>query len=1557
MYGLKKYAKKILCGTLAAAMALQMAAVSVTAQESGSADSGTPDVLFEDNFDSGSLREEWQIPDTAEVDVVDDGTGNYVLKLRPVDGEWGTSVELFPGKSEWQNYSVEADFVVNEWIDHGDAGMKQYDNIGLAGHSYTSPEQRWEIMYRRASQTFELNKYHYSSGGNKVEELGYELELGKVYKMKLTFEGEKVSAYVAPNGEEYGDPIFTTEQSNVKDGGIRLSACGAEATFDNVKVEGIETTIPVEKVELDKTEMNLEKGEKIVLNATVTPSTVSDKSVTWSSSNEEVAVVDKESGMVTAQAEGTAVITATSAADPSKTASCTVTVYETAECSTFYYVSTTGSDENPGTEEAPFATVQKARDTIRQLETLPEGGITVYLRGGEYYQDESITFTPEDSGEVGKPIVYTSYPGEEAVITSGKEITNWEKADENLPYTTEEAKGHIYVADVEKGWRFHDLYIDGERQQVSRQVNSDSFKNWIKIDTSINDNVNPQFDSEKGHKIYFGDNSLEGLPDNGDIEINLMAVGFWNALPVLRDFDYEENSAYMNSYNPLYFVDGSIFDNGAGTYNIMNAYKFIDEAGEWCVDSENGKVYLWPKDEDLESQKVIVPKAYRIVEFQGDKEEENFEDQVEYITLKDLEFSYTDRLPEDEFPADWVKRYSENPDAAIYMDGVANCVIEGCKIKNTGTYGIALCHYAQNNEIVGNSIVGTGAGGIELMGYGAGTLDVNHHNVIRRNYISDLGLAPYMHAGAVSIFGSNHNEIEYNKIENVPYSSISVAGTNWQVMSGFIPGDAERTRHFGVDSYGNFFGQYGARYEELDPIRLQLHPDGGDFTREEVKQFKHDGYNVIRHNITEEYMMKTDDGGCLYTWGCDVGNLFEENIIYKSESGHGWVYPLYMDDEVDGTILKGNRIWAPQTSTVNKGDNTFTDNLSSSNMSTPPDGYQELYDKIVAVAEAEGGWLEDTDSTVEIQEVSMVLGSTEELDKDSLPEETDFTWISSNPSVVMVNQNGTVTAVNKGSTMVKAMADGKAVAKWYITVNNNVALNKEVVEVSSHTDWPTEQKECLTDGNIETKWCSDRGTPQWAVVDLGEEKEIVGWRVYHANIAGEGMDKNTMDFSLQYSNLEAPSGNNDEDWVTADEVVGNTETITERALSQTIKARYIRLYIPEPVQASQGSKIARIYELELFGEDEQISVGTIADIPAQERTVSVGTEFEALELPNRIPVVLEDGTSYLLSVEWDADNYHADKAGTYTLKATFTNPLEKVGLSNPEDLEAVAVVHVVNKTLLQMTYEYALNQSTEGVTDSAKKFFEDAVAAAEAVLNDSNATQEEVDSAWENLVDAIHGLGLVQGDKSDLKMLIEMADEMVANIDKYVSTNWQQLVDALAEAKDVYNDGDAMEEDIQPAADALLNAILAQRFKANKSNLEDLINKAESIDLSQYTEESVTVFRAALMTANLVLTDDTLSEEDQDIVDTAAADLKQAMDNLEKLSSEGNQDESSTDSEEADKDNSNSIQKPSDENSTGGDQSKNPSTGDSNHNLQWIIFGFAVVELGVILLARRRRAA
>ena len=203
-----------------------------------------------------------------------------------------------------------------------------------------------------------------------------------------------------------------------------------------------------------------------------------------------------------------------------------------------------------------------------------------------------------------------------------------------------------------------------------------------------------------------------------------------------------------------------------------------------------------------------------------------------------------------------------------------------------------------------------------------------------------------------------------------------------------------------------------------------------------------------------------------------------------------------------------------------------------------------------------------------------------------------------------------------------------------------------------------------------------------------------------------------------------------------------------------------------------------------------------------------------------------------------------------------------------------------NKTLLQKTYDYALTLSTEGVTDSAKSYFEKAVAEAKAVLDDAKATQEEVNTAWDNLLDGIWGLGLVQGDKTLLEQLIAKAEAMIPNQDKYVQDNWQLLVDALAEAKKVMADGDAMEEDVQPATEALLNAILAQRFKADKSILEELVNKAEGMDLSGYTAESVAVFRAALYNANLVLADETLSENNQAVVDEAVTELKNAIENL-----------------------------------------------------------------------------
>ena len=203
-----------------------------------------------------------------------------------------------------------------------------------------------------------------------------------------------------------------------------------------------------------------------------------------------------------------------------------------------------------------------------------------------------------------------------------------------------------------------------------------------------------------------------------------------------------------------------------------------------------------------------------------------------------------------------------------------------------------------------------------------------------------------------------------------------------------------------------------------------------------------------------------------------------------------------------------------------------------------------------------------------------------------------------------------------------------------------------------------------------------------------------------------------------------------------------------------------------------------------------------------------------------------------------------------------------------------------NKGLLEYAYHYALEQDTTNLIPAVEEKFQAAMDNAKAVLDDANATQAEVDAAFDQLVEAVHMLSFTRGDKTMLELLIARADGMVVDADKYVEANWQQLVDALARAKDVYADENAMDGDIQPVVDELLAAILAQRFKADKSILEGLIAEAEGVDLTGYTAESVATFRSALAQAQAVLADESLTEDDQQTVDAAVEALTAAVEGL-----------------------------------------------------------------------------
>ena len=135
-------------------------------------------------------------------------------------------------------------------------------------------------------------------------------------------------------------------------------------------------------------------------------------------------------------------------------------------------------------------------------------------------------------------------------------------------------------------------------------------------------------------------------------------------------------------------------------------------------------------------------------------------------------------------------------------------------------------------------------------------------------------------------------------------------------------------------------------------------------------------------------------------------------------------------------------------------------------------------------------------------------------------------------------------------------------------------------------------------------------------------------------------------------------------------------------------------------------------------------------------------------------------------------------------------------------------------------------------------------------------------------------------DKTQLQWLMDQATDMVEHQELYVPTHWDALLTALDAAQSVYEDPAATEQEVEEAAQALLQAILVQRFKADKSILEDLVNQALAVDLTGCTQQQAEAFRGALAQAQAVLADDTLSTDDQAVVDAAVAALSAALEDV-----------------------------------------------------------------------------
>ena len=140
---------------------------------------------------------------------------------------------------------------------------------------------------------------------------------------------------------------------------VTASAGGYSATC---AVTVVKKYVPVLSVTLDRTSVTLEKGQSTTLVATVSPADATDKTVTWTNSDDTV--ISLVGGKVTALKEGTSTVTAVAG---DKSASCVVTVAKTVVPVTSVTLDRTSVTLEKGSSIKLVATVSPSDATDRTV--------------------------------------------------------------------------------------------------------------------------------------------------------------------------------------------------------------------------------------------------------------------------------------------------------------------------------------------------------------------------------------------------------------------------------------------------------------------------------------------------------------------------------------------------------------------------------------------------------------------------------------------------------------------------------------------------------------------------------------------------------------------------------------------------------------------------------------------------------------------------------------------------------------------------------------------------------------------------------------------------------------------------------------------------------------------------------------------------------------------------------------------------------------------------------------------------------------------------------------
>jgi len=408
---------------------------------------------------------------------------------------------------------------------------------------------------------------------------------------------------------------------------------------------------------------------------------------------------------------------------------------------TTLFVATNGNDAHPGTQEKPFATLERARNEIRRLKSdggLRVGGITVEIRGGNYELARPIELADQDSGTDNAPILYRARPGEVVRIVGGRTVTGWQ------PVTTETilkrldpaAQGKVFQADL-KALGINDLqgignagvyqsdpglelFFQDQPMTLARYPNT----GYLHIADVLDANGIVKSGQAKTPDGRFVCDDPRPARWVGEKDIWLH--GFWV-------WDWADQRIPLGTVTPsnhslsLPAQPGRSYEIRKGQwFYAENALPELDSPGEWYLDRDTSILYFWPPSALSSGQTVvsIVRDTFQL-------------NNVSHITFRGL-------------------LIEAGRGSAMIIKGGSYVRVVGCTIRNMGNWGVKI-YGGTKHGVVGGDIYQTGQGGIHLEGGDRKTLTPAGHYA-DNNHVLSLDKMPFVADSGLNDEGSGFTQ-------------------------------------------------------------------------------------------------------------------------------------------------------------------------------------------------------------------------------------------------------------------------------------------------------------------------------------------------------------------------------------------------------------------------------------------------------------------------------------------------------------------------------------------------------------------------------------------------------------------------------------------------------------------------------------------------------------------------------------------------------------------------------------------------------------------------------